>query len=97
MTHSIDLKKTINMFDGSPVMKDESESLTVGDAFSTILLSYKTDPLRAFNLAQKAYADESVDLDDSTRDYVKAAIKNAGTLPNGFNSLVLGQLLALFN
>lgn len=73
----------------------DAKSLAFGEALANVLLVNKVDPLRALTLARIAYdSPETAHVfDASDVEFIKTAIK-AGQ--NGYNSLVLGQLLEVF-
>jgi len=84
-------KEAIKNLAGEDI-KDEQVTFTVGKAISTILLEAEGDKMKLFILAQKAYEEKDLDLDDSDLQLVKKAVEST----KKFTNLVTGQILQLF-
>lgn len=75
---------------------EDVKDVTVGKALSNIVLMIKSDPLRAYVMAQKLYSENVVELSLADFDWIKTAIKDHGREAYA-NALIPGQLLVLLS
>ena len=85
------LKTPIKEIDGQ-----DAKDLTVGKALSNMILMVKSDPLRAYLMAQKLYADEEIEVNKADFEWIKTAVIEHGREIYS-NALVIGQLLVIFS
>lgn len=87
----INLKETLKGLDGKD-LKSGEKVLLVGEVLGNIIISSKMNgKMKIFSLAQKAYNDKVIDLDDAD----KALIKNILEADDSHSALATGQLLVL--
>jgi len=87
----IDLKKTVNTLSGTPYFVGKDKSLTVGAVLAEILATDQTGgKMKLYNLAQKAYNDDVLEVDSSDLSLIKNAASKS-TAYNG-NAVILGQI-----
>ena len=90
---TLEFTKTLNGLDGKPIKEQDGKDATLGRFLSGFLASHtKGDALKFFNWAQKLYAGENLDLDDSDKDTLKEFIKSHDQM----TVLSKAQMLALF-
>jgi len=89
----LEFNKTLNGLDGKPLKESEGKEVTLGRFLSGFLANHtKGDALKFFSWAQKLYAGENLDLDESDKETLKEFIKSH----EGLTILSKAQMLTLF-
>jgi len=89
----LDFNQALKGLDGSEVLNEKNEPLTVGRLLSTQLASAsKGDALKLFGWAQKLYNGEVLDIDKSDESTLKEFIKGCDSL----TILAKAQMLSVF-
>lgn len=87
----IDAAQPIKDLSGEPVVDANQEGITVGVVIARALAQTESnDPVRSYVLAQKFFAEESIDdLNDSDVEFVTMQLKKQKL----FHPFVIGQIL----
>lgn len=89
----LDFNVALKGLDGKELKDEKDQPITIGKMLANqIAFSGKGDALKLFNWAQKMYAGEALDLDQTDTDTLKALIKDNDQL----TILAKAQLLAIF-
>jgi hypothetical protein len=73
---------------------NELEDFTVGKTLGNIVICVKSDPLRAYVMAQKLFTSDEIELSQADFEYIKTAVKEHGKDAYG-NALIPGQLMII--
>ncbi len=88
---NIPVKDALVDFEKKPLMAGE-EKMTVGSALANILMGAKEGgKMKLYALAQKAYTDKTLDVDESDLALIKKAVETN----ESYTNLVTGQLLII--
>jgi len=88
---NIPVKDVLVDFEKKPLMAGE-EKMTVGSAVANILMAAtEGGKMKLYTLAQKAYSDKSLDVDESDLSLIKKAVETN----TSYTNLVTGQLLII--
>ena len=89
----IDLTQTMNTLAGKPYMAD-GKPLTLGMVLAEILATDGTGgKMKLFSLAQRAYKDKSMDVDQADFNLIKGAAEKTNAYQG--NAIILGQALEM--
>ncbi len=88
----IQLTKTINTLAGQPYQAEVGKDLTLGAVLAEILATDTAGgKMKLFTLAQKAYTEKEMDVDQADFSLIKSAVEKTQAYPG--NAIIIGQVL----
>lgn len=90
----MDTTTELKTLDGTVIMMNEKEPLTLGKALGNILVMSETmNKLKAYSLGQKLFNEKEVGLDEADLQAVKSELE----VTKAYNALITGQILSILS